>query len=148
MLLKVLYSRLKPRSRNHFHKLWIYLYTTGCFKKGSMKNFNSDLLITLIHSSLISSDSINLYVLHDVFSLRKAKVFALQILQRYLMKEDCVRKFFHCLSWIWIKEPWVRKFEGLERSKLLGISQTILLLLFVTKRFNSSFLVRIRFSQS
>ena len=25
----------------------------------------------------------------------------------------------------WIKEPCVRKFEGLERSKLLGISQTI-----------------------
>ena len=25
---------------------------------------------------------------------------------------------------IWIKEPCVRKFEGLERSKLLGISQT------------------------
>ena len=30
---------------------------------------------------------------------------------------------------IWIKEPCVRKFEGLERSKLLGISQTKLLLL-------------------
>ena len=26
---------------------------------------------------------------------------------------------------IWIKEPCVRKFEGLERWKLLGISQTI-----------------------
>ena len=26
---------------------------------------------------------------------------------------------------IWIKEPCVRKFEGLERSKLLGISQTM-----------------------
>ena len=25
---------------------------------------------------------------------------------------------------IWIKEPCLRKFEGLERSKLLGISQT------------------------
>ena len=25
---------------------------------------------------------------------------------------------------IWIKEPCVQKFEGLERSKLLGISQT------------------------
>ena len=25
---------------------------------------------------------------------------------------------------IWIKEPCVRKFKGLERSKLLGISQT------------------------
>ena len=28
---------------------------------------------------------------------------------------------------IWIKEPCVRKFEGLERSKHLGISQTIFL---------------------
>ena len=27
---------------------------------------------------------------------------------------------------IWIKEPCVRRFEGLERSKFLGISQTIL----------------------
>ena len=31
------------------------------------------------------------------FSLRKPKVFALQILQRYLTKEGRVRKFFHCL---------------------------------------------------
>ena len=30
-------------------------------------------------------------------SLRKLKVFALQILQRYLTKEGRVRKFFHCL---------------------------------------------------
>ena len=30
-------------------------------------------------------------------SLRKPKVFALQILQRYLTKEGRVRKFFHCL---------------------------------------------------
>ena len=30
---------------------------------------------------------------------------------------------------IWRKEPWVRKFEGLERSKLIGISQTKLLLI-------------------
>ena len=30
------------------------------------------------------------------------------------------------LLFIWIKEPCVRKFKGLERSKLLGISQTIL----------------------
>ena len=28
------------------------------------------------------------------------------------------------LLFIWIKEPCVRKFEGLARSKLLGISQT------------------------
>ena len=28
------------------------------------------------------------------------------------------------LLFIWIKEPCVPKFEGLERSKLLGISQT------------------------
>ena len=30
-------------------------------------------------------------------SLRKPKVFALQILQRYLTKQGRVRKFFHCL---------------------------------------------------
>ena len=30
-------------------------------------------------------------------SLRKPKVFALQILQRYLTKEGRVQKFFHCL---------------------------------------------------
>ena len=59
----------------------------------------------------------------NVYSLRKPKVFALQILQRYLTKEGRIRKFFHCF--VWIKEPCVRKFEGLERSKLLGISQTM-----------------------
>ena len=31
-------------------------------------------------------------------------------------------KNFYCL--MWIKEPCVRKFEGLARSKILGISQT------------------------
>ena len=35
-------------------------------------------------------------ILHHL-SLRKPKVFALQILQRYLTKEGRVRKFFHCL---------------------------------------------------
>ena len=59
-----------------------------------------------------------------IFSLRKPKVFALQILQRYLTKEGSRSKIFPLF--IWIKEPCVRKFEGLERSKLLGISQTIL----------------------
>ena len=58
------------------------------------------------------------------FSLREPNVFVLQILRRYLTKEDRVRKFVHCL--IWIKEPCVRKFEGLARSKILGISQTSL----------------------
>ena len=37
---------------------------------------------------------------------------------------------------IWIKEPCVRNFEGLERSKLLGISQTNLhVQLVIIKRF-------------
>ena len=43
-------------------------------------------------------------------------------LRRYLTKEDRVRNFFYCL--MWIKEPCVRKFERLARSKILGISQT------------------------
>ena len=58
----------------------------------------------------------------DDISLRKPKVFALQILRRYLRKEGRIRKFFYNL--IWIKEPCVRKVEGLVRSKILGISQT------------------------
>ena len=58
----------------------------------------------------------------DKIILRKPKVFASQILRLYLTKEGRVRKIFYCL--IWIKEPCVRKFEGLARSKILGISQT------------------------
>ena len=44
-------------------------------------------------------DSRTLRVLDEVceFSLRKPKVFALQILQRCLTKEGRVRNFFHCL---------------------------------------------------
>ena len=64
------------------------------------------------------------YKFKFLISLRKPKVFALQILQRYLMKQGRVRTFFPLF--IWIKESCVRKFEGLERSKLLGISQTII----------------------
>ena len=60
----------------------------------------------------------------DVFSLRKPKVFVLQILQVTLCdKRRSHSKLFSLF--IWIKEPCVRKFEGLERLKLLGISQTI-----------------------
>ena len=44
--------------------------------------------------------------------------------QNYLTKEGRIRKLFYCL--IWIKEPCVRKFEGLTRSKILGILQTVL----------------------
>ena len=54
-------------------------------------------------------------------TLRKPRVFALQILQCYLTKEGHVRNF---LLFIWIKEPCVRKSGGLTCSKLLGISQT------------------------
>ena len=59
------------------------------------------------------------------FSQRKPKVFVLQILRQYLTKEGRVRKLFYCL--IRIKEPCVRKYEGLTRSKILGILQTGLL---------------------
>ena len=45
-----------------------------------------------------------------------------QILRRYLTKEGRVRKFFDYL--IWTKEPCVRKFDGLARSKILEISET------------------------
>ena len=46
-----------------------------------------------------------------------------QILRCYLTKEGPVLKFFYCL--ICIKESCVRRFEGLARSKILGISQTM-----------------------
>ena len=55
-------------------------------------------------------------------SLRKPKVFVPQILRHYLTKEGRVRKLFCCL--IRVKEPCVRNFEGLTRSKILGILQT------------------------
>ena len=42
--------------------------------------------------------------------------------QTDLAKEGCVQKLFYCL--IQIKEPCVPKYEGLPRSKILGILQT------------------------
>ena len=45
-----------------------------------------------------------------------------QILRHYLTKEGRVGKLFYSL--MRIKEPCVRKFEGLTRSKILGILQT------------------------
>ena len=47
-----------------------------------------------------------------------------QILRHYLTKEGRVRKFFNCL--LRIKEPCVRKFEGVTSSKILGILQTVM----------------------
>ena len=64
-----------------------------------------------------------------------------QILRHYLTKEGRVRKVFNCL--IRIKEPCVRKFEGITRSKILGILQTVLLLHYraVTPQFWQPFTV-------
>ena len=59
-----------------------------------------------------------------LFSLRKPKVFVSQILPHHLTKEGCVRKSFYCL--VRIKEPCVRKFEAVIRSKILLILQTVL----------------------
>ena len=53
---------------------------------------------------------------------KKIQGFVSQILWHYLAKEGCVQKLFYCL--IPIKEPCVRKYEGLPRSKILGILQT------------------------
>ena len=58
-------------------------------------------------------------------SLRKPKVFALQILQRYLTKEGRVRKFSTVYMDKRILLSKIKGLEGLERSKLLGISQTV-----------------------
>ena len=89
----------------------------------SLTHINIRTVITLLsvhlpsmHTHKSSSD--------EPFSLRKPKVSALQILRRYLTIEGRVRKFFCNL--IWIKEPCVRKFEGLAVPKILGISQTTL----------------------
>ena len=42
--------------------------------------------------------------------------------QTDLAKEGCVQELFHCL--IQIKKPCVPKYEGLLRSKIIGILQT------------------------
>ena len=42
--------------------------------------------------------------------------------QTDLAKEGCVQKLFYCL--IPIKEPYIPKYDGLSRSKILGILQT------------------------
>ena len=47
-----------------------------------------------------------------------------QILRHYLTKEGRVRRLFYCL--IRTKERCIRKFEGLTRSKILGILQTVI----------------------
>ena len=72
-------------------------------------------------SACISKEVPNNTQLSHWFSLRKLKVFSLQILQRYLIKELRLKIF---PLFRWIKQPCIRNFEGLERSKLLQISQT------------------------
>ena len=58
------------------------------------------------------------------YRLKKPKVYESQILGYNLIKESHIQKFFNCL--IWIKEPCVRKFEGLMHSKIFGIFKTAL----------------------
>ena len=55
-------------------------------------------------------------------SLRKPKVFFVADFATLSDERRSPSKIF--ILFIWIKEPCVRKFEGLEHSKLLGISQT------------------------
>ena len=67
-------------------------------------------------------------ILHGKFRLisgRKPKVFVSKILRHYLTKEGRVRKLFYCL--MPRKEPCVqRNFEGLTRSTIFGILQTVM----------------------
>ena len=72
-------------------------------------------------SACISKKVPNNTELSHWFSLRKLKVFSLQIFQRYLMKELRLKIF---PLFRWIKQCCIRNFEGLEHSKLLEISQT------------------------
>ena len=53
--------------------------------------------------------------------LRKPKVLCRRFCDT-AGEEGCIQKLFYCL--IPIKEPCVRKYEGLPRSKILGILQT------------------------
>ena len=53
---------------------------------------------------------------------QKTRVFVSQILRHYLTLESRIRKLFGCS--IQIEESYFRKFEGLTRSKILGIWQT------------------------
>ena len=75
----------------------------------------SDSLLPNVACSLHTSSLIALY------SLRKPKVFALQILQRYLTKEGHVRKFFYCsygqknLAFDNLKGSHVRNFLGFRK---------------------------------
>ena len=59
-----------------------------------------------------------------LFSFRKPKVFGVADFATLSDESRSRSKFFYYL--IWIKEPCVRKSEGFTRSKILGISQTIL----------------------
>ena len=63
---------------------------------------------------------LTLTVSTTAFEITKGKFDGSQ--QTDLVKEGCVQKLFYCL--IPIKEPCVPKYEGLPRSKILGILQT------------------------
>ena len=87
----------------------------------STKSSSESLKIELSESTKIED------ILQSQNQSQKTQGFALQILQRYfrLVSSNERRsrsKIF--LLFIWIKEPCVRKFEGLACSKLIGISQT------------------------
>ena len=58
----------------------------------------------------------------EPYQSQKTQSFCVADFATHLTKEDRVRKLFYCL--IRIKEPCVGKFEGLTRSKILGILQT------------------------
>ena len=59
-------------------------------------------------------------VLTTAFEITKEKFDGFR--QTDLAKEGCLQKWFHCL--IQMKEPCVPKYEGVPRSKILGILQT------------------------
>ena len=92
-------------------------------------------LIAIIHKTIVQTDSqfscgrfCQLFVgLNFLFSLIEPKGFVSQILRHYLTKEGRVRKLFNCL--ILIKEPYVRKSEGLTRWKILGILQIVVFMI-------------------
>ena len=61
------------------------------------------------------------HIMLSLCSVQKTKGFCVADFATLFNERRSRSKIFHCLC-----GPCVRKFEGLERSKLLGISQTML----------------------
>ena len=99
-------------------------HTQNCPKKWSVESEAVMAWAAKLREKISQPTSTKQYISH--FQSQKTQGFS--VADFATLSDERRSRSKISILFIWTKEPFVRKFEGLKRSKLLGISQTTLFL--------------------